>query len=114
MIKTGKVETIKRSDYDNNVHSTNMADCKDVNVCRISDHTVVTIRESAFDSTKYTYDVANCKAPVTPVTPVTPTTIASTGPEMLVGGLFGSSALGLGISSFVRSRSAVRRALRNL
>lgn len=114
VIKTGKVETIKRSDYDNNVHSTNMADCKDVNVCRISDHTVVTIRESAFDSTKYTYDVANCKAPVTPVTPVTPTTIASTGPEMLVGGLFGSSALGLGISSFVRSRSAVRRALRNL
>ncbi|HEX6258795.1 MAG TPA: hypothetical protein VFZ48_04920 [Candidatus Saccharimonadales bacterium] len=40
-----------------------------------------------------------------------PTTIPATGPEMVLGGIFGSSALGLGIHSYIASRRALRDAL---
>jgi uncharacterized repeat protein (TIGR01451 family) len=49
--------------------------------------------------------------PETPVTPETPSEIPSTGPAAVLGGLFGSSALGLGIHSFINSRRALRDAL---
>lgn len=49
--------------------------------------------------------------PATPKSPETPAVLPSTGPAALIGGLFGSSALGLGISSYVRSRRALRDAL---
>ncbi|MGB3023842.1 MAG: hypothetical protein WBB39_03490 [Candidatus Saccharimonadales bacterium] len=111
VIATGEVKTIKRAEFDSKTQSTNMNDCKDINVCRLSDKTVVTIKQSAFDSAKYSYDTANCK-PATPPVTTTPPVLPSTGPEMIVGSLLGSSALGLGVSSFVRSRSALRRAHR--
>lgn len=84
-------------------------DQKTIEVCRLSDKTKVTINEKDFDATKYSKNFADCKE--TPVTEDTPQVIASTGPGAIIGGLFGSSALGLGISSFVRSRRALRSAL---
>lgn len=119
-LTTGTLVTIKESAFDNSKYSKNLDDCKNINVCRLSDKQMVTIKESAFDSTKHSRSTEDCKpapvTPTTPTTPVTPTTntpaaIASTGPEVIVGGLFGSSALGLGISSYVRSRSALKTAL---
>lgn len=105
--------TIKESAFDSTKYSKNPEDCK-VSVCRLSDKTVVKIYESEFDSAKYSRDTANCK-PAIPVTttptPAAPAAIASTGPEMVFSGLLGSSALGLGISSFVRSRRALHTAL---
>ncbi len=139
-LKTRVVVTIKETDFDSSKHSKNLDDCKDINVCRLSDKTVITIKESEFDTSKYSRNVEDCKtAPVTirvcelntkQIVTITssdfnasrhsrtttdcnaPTVIANTGPEMLVGSLLGSSALGLGVSSYVRSRSALHRATR--
>ncbi len=114
-LKSGTIVTIKESEFDNKKYSKNLDDCKNINVCRLSDKQVATIKETAFDSTKYSRSTDDCKPPVsttpTPPKPAAPATIASTGPEMIVGGLFGSSALGLGISSYVRSRSALKSAM---
>lgn len=44
-------------------------------------------------------------------TPEVPKVLPSTGPAALLGGLFGSSALGLGVHSFLNSRRALRDAL---
>jgi hypothetical protein len=104
------IVTIKESEFDATKYSRNTADCKvleskSITVCELSTKKTVTIKESDFDATKYTKTLSDCT--------VTPPVIPSTGPEMIAGGLLGSGALGLGISSFVRSRSALRRALRN-
>ncbi len=116
-----KTVRITESEYNANKakYSTNPEDCKVlsenyIKVCRLSDKAEITINEKDFDATKHSkFPTNDCKTetPVTPVTPETPETIASTGAGAIVGGLFGSSALGLGISSFVRSRAALRSAL---
>lgn len=114
---------VTESEYNANKakYSTNPDDCKTlsdnyVKVCRLSDKQEITINEKDFDAAKHSKVLADCKTettvtPETPKTPETPEVIASTGPEAIIGGLFGSSALGLGISSFVRSRAALRGAL---
>ena len=102
------IKTIKESEFDATKHSKNLDDCKE-KVCVKDTKQIITINKNEFDATKQTRDLTVCNP--TP-TPETPTTIASTGPEAILGGLFGSSALGLGISSYVRSRAAVRSALR--
>jgi ribosomal protein S17 len=142
------IVTIKESEFDAAKYSKNIADCKvvivkDIKVCRLSDDQIVTIKETEFDSAKYSKDLNDCNVP-TPnklkvcelanktivtidedafdtskyskdlnackevVTPETPEVIASTGPETLLGGLIGSSALGLSISSYLRSRRFAR------
>jgi hypothetical protein len=52
---------------------------KDIQVCRLSDKQVITIKETEFDAAKHTKDLSQCKTTTTP--PVTPpTTLAKTGP----------------------------------
>lgn len=109
--------TIKESAFDTTKYSKNPEDCKVLTekflkVCELSTKKSITINEKDFDAAKHSTNFADCKeTPVTEKTPETPATIASTGPETILSGLFGSSALGLGISSFVRSRNALRSAL---
>ncbi|MFZ2494775.1 MAG: isopeptide-forming domain-containing fimbrial protein [Candidatus Saccharimonadales bacterium] len=109
--------TIKESAFDATKYSKNPEDCKvltekSLKVCELSTKKSITINEKDFDAAKHSTNFADCKeTPVTEKTPETPATIASTGPETIVSGLFGSSALGLGISSFVRSRNALRSAM---
>ena len=112
------IVTIKEADFDTTKYSKNLDDCKTleakfIKVCVLADKTITTINEKDFDATKHSKDLENCKETTVtpPTTPETPGTLPSTGPETLLGGLFGSSALGLGISSFVRSRAALRSAL---
>lgn len=50
--------------------------------------------------------------PETPKTPEVPGELPSTGPEAILGGLFGSSALGLGIHSWLNSRRALKDVLK--
>lgn len=76
-----------------------------------------------FYNTAWTDVRVECKPGETPVTPTpeTPTTpespkvlpavLPSTGVASLLGGLFGSSALGLGVHSWLSSRRALRNAL---
>ena len=53
-----------------------------------------------------------CKeVPTTPQQPKVPGELPSTGPEAVVGGLFGSSALGLGVHSWLNSRRAIKNAV---
>jgi uncharacterized repeat protein (TIGR01451 family) len=102
------IKTIKESEFDATKYSKNLDDCKE-KVCVKDTKQIITINKNEFDATKQTRDLTVCNP--TP-TPETPTTIASTGPEAILGGLFGSSAFGFGISSYVRSRAAVRSVLR--
>ncbi len=76
---------------------------KTIEVCRLSDKKYpVTIKESEFDSTKYSKNPNDCKT----VTP--PTEIPSTGPAEMLGGLFGSSALAYGAYTYASSRRALK------
>lgn len=77
---------------------------KDISVCRLSDKKMIQIKESVYNQNPslYSKNPSDCDAPKE---------LPSTGPGTIVGGLFGSSALGLGISSYVRSRGAVRSLL---
>ena len=69
-----------------------------------------TVANITSDTCKATVEVA---APTTPpTTPETPAEMPSTGPVEIVGGLFGSSALGLGAHSWLASRRAYRAAAR--
>lgn len=46
---------------------------KDIEVCRLEDNQIVTIKESEMDTTRYTTDLSKCdETPETPVTPDTP------------------------------------------
>lgn len=119
-LATKQIITIKETEFDATMHSKNLNDCKTleakfIKVCVLAEKTITTINEKDFDATKHSKDLDVCKEvtpPVTPpVTPETPETLPSTGPATLLSGLFGSSALGLGISSFVRSRAALRSSM---
>ncbi|MFZ1812263.1 MAG: hypothetical protein WAU02_01910 [Candidatus Saccharimonadales bacterium] len=106
------VITIDKKDFNSTKYSRNLDDCKTlpaqvIRVCELSTKKVVTIKESDFDAHKYSKTVTDCDTPQTPVV------IANTGPEMVISGLLGSSALGLGVSSFIRSRRALNSALLN-
>lgn len=53
----------------------------DIKVCRLSDKTVVVIKENEFDSAKYTKDLSKCNTTTTTVTSTsTPTELVKTGP----------------------------------
>jgi uncharacterized repeat protein (TIGR01451 family) len=55
---------------------------------------------------------ASCnEQPTPPTTPGTPSELPSTGPETIVGGVFGTSALGLGVHTWWNSRRALRDAI---
>lgn len=103
-LSTKTIITINEKDFDATKHSRNLADCKE-KVCDYTTKTIVTINKNEFKDTVHTRDMSKCEDEEVPQ--VLPTT----GPGAILGGLFGSSALGLGISSFVRSRAALRGAL---
>lgn len=108
-----QIITIKASDFDASKHSKNVADCKKVEmikVCELATKQTTDIEKSAFDSSKHSTDLSKCNetTTTTTTTPETPSKIASTGMESVLGGLIGSSALGLSISSYLRSRRALR------
>ncbi len=103
-LKTWEVKEIAEKDFDSAKHSKNLADCKE-QVCDLTTKQIITINKKDYDTAKYTRDMSRCAAAPTP------DTLPSTGPGAVIGGLFGSSALGLGISSYVRSRAALRDAL---
>lgn len=58
---TGAMITISKDQYDVHKHSTDSADCRNVKVCRLSDKTIVTVKESAADSSAYSTDMDDCK-----------------------------------------------------
>ncbi len=105
---TGSMVTITKDQYDQTKHSTNSADCKDIEVCRLSDKQTVTIKKSQL-SEAYSTNPADCQeVPETPETPEVPTKLPSTGPEAIIGSLVGSSALSYGLYSYAASRRALK------
>lgn len=81
---------------------------KTSDTCKV---TVVVDQPPVAEECKPGIPVNDARCEETPVTPETPQVLPSTGPVTILGGLFGSSALGLGITSYVRSRRALRDAL---
>lgn len=106
VLGTWEIKDIKQADFDATKHSKNLSDCT-TKVCELSTKKIVVINKRDFDQSKFSTKLSDCDTTTTP-----PIVIANTGTEMIAaGGLLGSSALGLGISSFMRSRSAVKSAL---
>lgn len=58
---TGNMVTISKDQFDGSKHSTNSADCRNVQVCRLSDKTIVTVKESAAHSSAYSTNLDDCK-----------------------------------------------------
>ena len=100
LIASDTIVTIKASEFDNKKHSKNIADCKKVQVCDEETGDIITVPASEADDYLPVGDAACADKPEVE----TPAVIASTGPEALLGGLFGSSALGYGAYSFASSR----------
>lgn len=100
---TGQIITVKETEAEQYTPSTNPL-CGDMKVCVTTTKTIKTIKRKDFDTTTMSKDLSMCDTPK--VLPAV-TTVANTGPEMIVSGLLGSSALGLSASSFIRSRRAL-------
>jgi len=60
-LSTGKIVTIKESDFDSTKYSKDLKDCKDIQVCELATKKIVTIKESQFDSSKYSKNLDDCK-----------------------------------------------------
>ena len=104
---------INADQYDETKHSKNLDDCKPVvkvYVCEIESGNIVEIVETDFNEAVHTRDLNVCQTPETPetpetpVTPETPAVLPSTGPESVLAGLFGSSAIGYGAYSMYAAR----------
>ncbi len=84
----------------------------EVIVCNPATGEIISVPEA--DKDKYLpRDDDACKPVLgtTTSTPAAPSTVAATGPAAVLGGLFGSSALGYGAYSFMQSRRALLRKL---
>ncbi len=103
-LKTWNIREINEKDFDASKHSRTLDDCKE-KVCDYTTKTIVTINKNEFKDAVHTRDMSKCEAEQAPQV------LPSTGPGAILGGLFGSSALGLGISSYIRSRNALSSAL---
>lgn len=102
-LHTWKIREINEKDFDATKHSRNLADCKE-KVCDYTTKTIVTINKDEYDDKVHTRDLSQCQEEVIP------TELPSTGPGAILGGLFGSSALGLAGTSYWRSRASLRSA----
>lgn len=71
-----------------------------ITVCELSTKKVVTIDESAYDSSKYSKDLTKCTT--------TPTELPKTGPADTILGLFGLGSIVASAAYFVASRRAAR------
>lgn len=110
VLETKEIIEIKQSDFDSKKHSKNLNDCREtivmVQVCDPATGDIIKVKESEAGNYKPVNDPACDEQKPT-------STIPSTGPETTVlSGLVGSSALGLGVTSYMRSRHALRSALR--
>lgn len=66
-LATGKIITIKETDFDSSKQSKNLADCDAIEVCELSSKTVVAIKKNQYDETKYSKDLSDCETiPTTP------------------------------------------------
>jgi len=105
-----KIITIDEKNFDSAKHSKDLSKCAvtptpgKLIVCDLATKEVVTINEGDFDAAKHSKDLNAC-AEVLGVE--SPKAIASTGPETIVAGLLGSSALGYGAYSYWGSRRAL-------
>lgn len=103
-LATYKIITIKKGEFDKTKHSRDLNDCKKpstpsmIKVCELATKNIIEIKESEFDSSKHSKDLNQCAETETPQV------LAATGPETLVGGLFGASALGYSAYSYLQSR----------
>ncbi len=81
------------------------AACSNITVCRLSDKKTVTIKESVFDSSKYSKDTSDCKEQ--------PAVIPHTGPsDLIIGGLGASSLTAAGYYFHASRRNLLEKFLK--
>ena len=103
-LATNQIITINENEFDATKHSRDLNDCKevpnpaDIKVCELATKQIITIKDNEFDATKHSRDLNDCEEEEVPQV------LAVTGPESIVAGLFGSSALGYGAFSYFQSR----------
>lgn len=110
-LKTKKIVTIYKEDFDATKYSKNLNDCKEtpekdkIKVCKLDTKEIVTIYEKDFDATKYSKNLDDCKdVPVTPPTPETPPELPHTGVSENIVAVIGLGSLVAAISYYVASR----------
>ncbi len=113
VLETKEIKEIKKSDFDSTKHSRELRDCREVitmvPVCDATIGKIISVKESEAANYKPADDEA-CNGHI--LSTHTNSELPSTGPETIINGLVGSSALGLGVTSYIRSRGALRNALK--
>ena len=82
----------------------------DITVCELATKKIVTIKESAFDASKYSKDLSKCaETPVTPpvTPPTTPPELPHTGAGDNIVAVIGLGALVAGVAYYIASRRAL-------
>ena len=126
LVEDKTVITIDKKDFDSTIHSRDLTDCDEeevvtTEVCVLETGETKIINENDYDEAIHSKVLTDCDEEEVPETPEekpqvkgeeAPQEIAATGPVSLLGGLFGSSALGLGVTSYIRSRRALGNLIR--
>ncbi len=63
-LKTGKIITIKKAEYDEKKHSEEFKDCDDLEVCDLNSGEIVTIKKSQYDEKKHSKNYSDCEQQV--------------------------------------------------
>ena len=81
---------------------------KDITVCELATKKIITIKETAFDSSKHSKNLDDCKEVVPPVTPpVTPPELPQTGAGENIVAIVGLGALVASLGYYIASRRAL-------
>jgi uncharacterized repeat protein (TIGR01451 family)/LPXTG-motif cell wall-anchored protein len=106
LVNTGKVNVAGTSESDTaNITLNKTCAPGTINVCQLSTKTIVNIKESDFDSSKYSKNLDDCKT----VPPVTPPELPHTGMSENIVAIVGLGALIASIAYYVASRRALNQ-----
>lgn len=78
-----------------------------INVCNLQTKQTEKIKETDFNSSKYSKNLQDCVVPATPTAPVTPTELPHTGPTATIVSILGLGSLIAAGSYYVASRRAL-------
>jgi LPXTG-motif cell wall-anchored protein len=112
-LTTNKVITIKKDEFDEKKHSTDLSKCQktpeNVKVCDTTNNSIVTIDRSTYENNKdrYTDDLSKCDTTPTPEQPTTPSELPKTGASDTFMSLLGLGGLTYAAVMYVTSRRSI-------
>lgn len=112
-LTTNKVITIKKDEFDEKKHSTDLSKCQktpeNVKVCDTTNNSIVIIDRSTYENNKdrYTDDLSKCDTTPTPEQPTTPSELPKTGASDTFMSLLGLGGLTYAAVMYVTSRRSI-------